>query len=127
MVLLYGAKLLKQTWRNYKSCKTCSAFNTLCFIQISCNPTSLGLNLTKRNTFRRHFCQATKGVFRYFFYFLIGQCSVSRSMKHPDLTKISARNNRFNSTLDHVLLISHNSFRPYTITSLILQSLPFSN
>ena len=30
-------------------------------------------------------------------------CSVSRSEKHPDLTKINAHNNRFNSTLDHVL------------------------
>ena len=31
------------------------------------------------------------------------RCSVSRSVKHPDLTKINAHNNRFNSTLDHVL------------------------
>ena len=30
-------------------------------------------------------------------------CSVSRSVKHPDLTKINAHNNRFHSTLDHVL------------------------
>ena len=36
MVLLYGAKLLKQTWTNYSVCnlaKTCSAFNTLCSVR----------------------------------------------------------------------------------------------
>ena len=47
-------------------------------------------------------------------------CSVSQSVKHPDLTKISARNNRFNSTLNHVLFNLPNAFRPYTITQSIL-------
>ena len=53
-------------------------------------------------------------------FILDANCSVSWSVKHLDLTKISACKSRFNLTLYHVFLIPRNSFWPFMITSLIL-------
>ena len=77
MVVLYGAKLLKQIWTNHWSCKTCSSFNSLCSIQISCDPA------TATNIISSHWAFNAASQFALFYIH-----DVSNNSLLPNISKL---------------------------------------